>query len=261
MFKPFIELYKHRKIIYTTTLHDLKSKNAGSILGVFWLVLYPIIFLGMYAFVYLMVFKIRLHIMSPIEYVLLIFCGLIPFLSFSEALGRGVNAVTSNSNLIKNTLFPIEFVPVNIVLSSQVLLLVGFSLLFVVMIYLHKIGWSYLFLPYIIILQILFTIGIVWFISAINVFFKDLGQIISIIILMLMMISPIAYTEDMIPESLRIVLYINPLYYMIILYQKIFMFDTIDYKLLFVFSIISLVHFIGGYYFFTKLKGVFNDYI
>jgi len=78
---------------------------------------------------------------------------------------------------------------------------------------------------------------------------------------MLMMISPIAYTEDMIPEGMRAILYINPLYYMIMLYQKIFMFNELDIKLLGIFSILSLLHFIGGYYFFTKLKGVFNDYI
>jgi lipopolysaccharide transport system permease protein len=261
LLKPFIELFKYRKIIYSTTLYDLKSKNAGSMLGYVWLILYPILFLGMYAFVYLMVFKIRLHIMSPYEYVLLIFCGLIPFLSFAESLSRGVGVVTSNSNLIKNTLFPIEFIPVSIVLSSQVLLIVGFSLLSVIMIYLGKFGLNYLYLPYIFLLQLLFTIGLVWFLSAINVFFKDLGQIIGIVILMLMMISPIAYTEDMIPESMRAVLYINPLYYMIILYQKVFMFNEIDFKLLFIFSVLSLLHFIGGYYFFIKLKGVFNDYI
>jgi len=261
LLKPFIELFKHRMIIYSTTLHDLKSKNAGSILGYIWLFLYPILFLGMYAFVYLMVFKIRLNIMSPYEYVLLIFCGLIPFLSFAESLSRGVGAVTSNSNLIKNTLFPIEFVPVNIVLSSQLLLVIGFSILTVIMIYMDKIGWNYLFLFYIFFLQLLFTIGLVWILSAVNVFFKDLGQIIGIVVLMLMMISPIAYTEDMIPESMRAFLYFNPLYYMIILYQKIFMYNQIDYKLLSIFTVLSFVHFIGGYYFFTRLKGVFNDYI
>lgn len=261
MIKPFVEIFKHKKIIYSTTLHDLKSKNAGSIFGVVWLFLYPILFLAMYAFVYLMIFKIRLDVMSPYEYVMLIFCGLIPFLSFAEALGRGVNSVTSNSNLIKNTLFPIEFAPVNVVLSSQVLLFVGFIMLFIVMIFFDKVGIAYIYLPLIVILQVMFTIGLVWILSTLNVFFRDLGQIIGLVILMLMMISPIAYTEDMIPEGMRGILYINPLYYMIMLYQKIFMFNELDIKLLGIFSILSLLHFIIGYYFFTKLKGVFNDYI
>jgi lipopolysaccharide transport system permease protein len=259
--KPFLEIFKYRKIIYSTTLYDIKTKYAGSVLGYIWLFLYPILFLGMYAFVYLMIFKIRLHMLSPYEYVLLIFCGLIPFLSFAESLSRGIQAVTSNSNLIKNTLFPIEFIPVSIVLSSQTLCVVGFSLLTIIMTFLGKVGIAYFFILPIFILQILFTIGTVWIISAINVFFKDLSQIINVIVLILMMISPIAYTEDMIPENLRSFLYLNPLYYMIILYQKIFMFNKIDLKLFSIFTVLSLIQFIGGYYFFIKLKGVFNDYI
>ncbi len=215
----------------------------------------------MYAVVYIMIFKVRLQVLSPYEYVLLIFCGLIPFLSFAEALGRGVGAVTSNANLIKNTLFPIEFISVNIVLSSMIILVVGFTALSFILLYLDKLGWNYWFLFIVMLEQILFTIGLVWILSAVNVFFKDLGQITSIIILMLMMISPIAYTEDMIPEALRMILYFNPLYYLIMLYQKILIFDTLDLKLFGIFTILSLLHFICGYYFFTKLKGVFSDYV
>ena len=134
-------------------------------------------------------------------------------------------------------------------------------MLFIVMIFFDKVGIAYIYLPLIVTLQVMFTIGLVWILSTLNVFFRDLGQIIGLVILMLMMISPIAYTEDMIPEGMRAILYINPLYYMIMLYQKIFMFNELDVELLGIFSILSLLHFIGGYYFFTKLKGVFNDYI
>lgn len=259
--KPFIEIYNHRKTIWSTTLYDIKTKNAGSALGYVWLVLYPILFLGMYALVYLMIFKIRLQMLSPYEYVLLIFCGLIPFLSFSESLSRGVTAVTANTNLIKNTLFPIEFIPINIVISSQVILFVGFFILSIILLFLGKLGWNYWFLFIVIVEQMLFMIGLVWIVSAINVFFKDFGQIISVVILMLMMISPIAYTEDMIPEGLRMILYFNPLYYLIMLYQKILMFNTLDLKLFSIFTILSILHFVLGYHFFTKIKGVFSDYV
>lgn len=261
MLEPFLAILTHHKIIWSTTLHDIKTKNAGSTLGYAWLFLYPLLFLGMYAIVYLMIFKVRLHVLSPYEYILLIFCGLIPFLSFAEALSRGVGAVTSNANLIKNTLFPIEFIPINIVLSSLIILVVGFGILSLITLFLGKLGWNYWFVFLILIEQMLFTIGLVWILSALNVFFRDLGQIISVVILMLMMISPIAYTEDMIPEGLRVILYFNPLYYMIMLYQKILMFNILDLKLLAIFTIVSLIHFIAGYYLFTRLKGVFSDYV
>ncbi len=261
MFKPFIEIYKNKNIIWSTTVHDIKTKYAGSILGYIWLVLYPLLFLGLYAVIYLMVYKIKLKMLSPYEYVLLIFCGLIPFLNFADSLGRGITAVTANANLIKNTLFPIEFIPINIVISSQIVQLVGFFILSIILLSLRKLGWTYFYLFPVWIEQILFTIGIVWFLSAINVFFRDLGQVISIIILMLMMISPIAYTEKMIPGKLRSTLYFNPLYYLILLYQKILLFNTIDIKLFIIFSIFSLLHFILGYHFFIRVKGVFSDYV
>jgi len=251
----------YRNIIITTTLNDIKTKYAGSILGYFWLLFFPVLFLSMYAFVYIMIFKVRLNMLSPYEYVLVIFSGLIPFLSFSESLGRGVQAVTANANLIKNTLFPIELIPIQITLSSQVLQLVGFLGITVILLLLNKLDITIFLLPIVWILQIIFTIGILWILSALNVFFRDISNIIPIIVLMLMMISPIAYTEDMIPENLRVILHLNPLYYLIILYQKILIFGQFDTKLFFSFLLIAIFHYFIGYYIFTRLKDVFSDYV
>ncbi len=261
IFRPFLEIYRYRKIIWSTTVYDVKTKYIGSTLGYLWAVLYPLLFLGLYAVVYLTIYKIRLKALSPCEYVLLIFCGLVPFLSFADALSRGVFCVTANSNLIKNTLFPIEFLPINIVISSQIMQVIGFLILTIVLMFFKRIGYNYFFLFLIWLEQILFTVGLVWFLSAINVFLKDMGQLISVLILMLMMISPISYTEEMIPTHLRIILYINPLYYLIMLYQKILLFNEIEIRLLIIFSIISLSCFISGYYFFLRLKIIFSDYV
>jgi len=261
MLKPFLEIYRHGNIIWATTLYDIKTKYAGSVLGYIWLFLYPVLFLTIYAVTYIMVFKVRLHMLSPYEYVLLIFCGLIPFLGFSEAVGRGTVTVTSNTDLIKNTLFPIELMPVNIVLSSMTVPTVGFLLILPILLYFNKLGCSSLFLPVVMFEQVIFTVGLVWILAALNVFFRDFGQVISIVLLMLMIISPIAYTEEMVPAALRTFLYLNPLYYMVILYQKLLMFNTLDEKLFSIFTIISFGHFVLGYHFFTRLKGVFSDHV
>ena len=256
--KPF----KHRNIIIVTTFNDIKARYAGSFLGSLWLFLAPVIFLSLYALIYIFIYRIKLKILSPCEYIFFIFSGLIPFLSFSEAIGRGTQAVTANSNLVKNTLFPIELIPIQFTLCAQSLQFVGFILLIVVSLIFNKLTViTVLFLPLLWILQILFTIGVVWLLSALNVFFRDISNIISIMILMLMMISPISYTENMIPGALKLVLYINPLYYMIILYQKIFIFGKLDVLFLIVFSIISLCFYFFGYYVFITLKDVFSDYV
>ena len=97
-----------------TTWNEIKTRYAGSVLGLAWLVLYPLLFLGVYSlFIYILV-GVRQGAQgfsAASEQVLLIFCGLIPFFGFAEALSGGVVSVTSNASLLKNTLFPIELAP------------------------------------------------------------------------------------------------------------------------------------------------------
>lgn len=258
--KPFFLLYHFRKILYHTTLADIKGRFIGSILGPVWLILYPLLFLGAYALVYLYIFQIRLPDMSAAEYVAVIFCGLVPFLAFAEALGLGVFSVVSNSHLVKNTLFPIELIPVKASLIPQTSQLMGMVLLLLGVSVLGKITPFVLIGLAIWVFQILFTIGIVWIISSLAVFVRDLNQIVSVGTLILMLVSPIAYTIDMVPEGLVTILQFNPLYYLIIPYQDAFVFGKMpDILLLSIFISLSLITFIGGYALFIRLKGVFAD--
>src|SRR5687768_14032083 len=105
--RPFALIYAHRRMLAATTCNDVKARFAGSVIGPAWVVLYPTLLLGAYAMVYVFIFKVRLGVMNPAEYVALIFCGLVPFIGFSEALGNGVSSVTGNASLVRNTLFPI----------------------------------------------------------------------------------------------------------------------------------------------------------
>lgn len=230
-------------------------------LGLFWLVLYPLLFLGVYAVIYIFVFKVRLQILNPYEYVLLIFCGLIPFLSFAEALATGTQSVVTNSQIIKNTLFPIDLMPVRDVFVSQAVQVIGLISLFIISFVLHRLGFLSIFVIVVWFFQILFTIGLIWILSSINVFVRDLGYLIAIVNLILMMISPIAYTEDMVPHTLRIILRFNPLYYLIMLYQKLILFNELDITKLAVFAVVSIVTYMAGYHIFSKLKILFADQV
>ena len=154
---------------------------------------------------------------------LLIFCGLIPFLGFSDALSAGVGSVTQNANLIKNTLFPIDLVPVKAVLVSQCTQLVGTGLLLMTIALLGKLTWWTLLLPLAWAGQVLFSVGLLWILSSLNVYFRDLQNMVSVAILFLMMTSPIAYTADMVPAAMRPFLKLNPLYYLITSYQDCLM--------------------------------------
>lgn len=228
-------------------------------LGIAWVILYPIVFLGMYSLIYIFVFKVRFGLFNTNEYVAVIFCGLIPFLGFCEGLSMGIPSVVTNASLIKNTLFPIELIPVKAVLIGQFTQVVGMALLLLVAGLLGKVTIYWGLLPVIWCFQMIMTVGIVWFFSALNVFLRDIQTMIGPVILMLMMVSPIAYTADMVPPELRHFLAINPLYYIIISYQDSLMLGQFPRgSILLWLGLLSLFCFGGGYWFFSRLKGVFS---
>ena len=261
MINAFKLIHHHRQILKAISINEIRSKYIGTTLGLAWCFIYPLLFLGLYAVVYTLILKVRVANMSTVDYVLLIFSGLIPFLGFSEALSTGVSSVVANRGLIKNTLFPIELIPVKAVLSSSTTMLVGLCLLLPILWFKHGFLASQLLLPVIIFLQLIFSCGLIWLLSALNVFFRDLGQIIAVVILFLMLISPIGYTIDMIPTQLMSLMYPNPLYYLIMLYRECLISGNIPIHLSIIFTIIALVFFVVGYYVFSRLKMVFADYV
>lgn len=255
-------MFAHRKMLANITVDDIRQRYAGSMLGGLWILLNPLLFLSAYFLVYISIFKIRLEGISTFDYVLIIFSGLIPWFGFAESVGLSVNTVTSNSSLIKNTLFPIELFPLKVVLSSMITQLVGLVLLLIVLAIRNQLGWYILFLPIVLILQILFTTGIAWMLASLNVFFRDLGQIIQVILILLMLVSPIAYTTSMLTEDLLFFMKFNPMYYMIGLYRDIIIYNRLpELGVVLTFVILSFLFFFIGYFIFTRLKVVFADYV
>src|SRR5579864_9499108 len=93
-------LWKHRRVLATTSWNDVRGRYRGTAIGLGWSVIYPIAFLGLYSIVYILIYRVRLPNYSSLEYVLMIFSGLIPFLGFSEALSTGVGSVVASRSLI-----------------------------------------------------------------------------------------------------------------------------------------------------------------
>lgn len=256
---PFRLVWQHWNILWQTTLNDIKLRYSGSLFGLFWLLFQPLLFLGAYAMVYLFVFKVRFALFSADEYVVVIFCGLIPFLGFAEVLGVGTMAITSNVSLIKNTLFPIDLIPIKALLVSQTTQFVGMLLLLGAVVTVGHISVYAFWLPLLWFLQLMFMMGVVWLLSSLNVYMKDLQYIIGTLVLFLMMVSPIAYTVEMVPENLRHLLWYNPLSHMIISYQQILMQGSPPGWHFWCFAAIAVVAFYAGYFVFSRLKKVFID--
>ncbi len=255
---PYLLAIRYRHVLWKTTFTEIKSKYAGSALGLAWAAVLPIVFLVVYAGVFIFIYNVKFQLFSTNEYVLLIFCGLIPFLGFSESINFGTASVVANSSLIKNTLFPPEVLVVKNVIASQVTQGIGFLLLFMGAALIGTLSWWALFAIPLWILQILFTLGLVWFLSSLTVFVRDTQYMVNIAILLLMMASPIAYTSDMIPPRLQPVMKINPLYFFIESYRDVIIHHR-QPRFLIEICLLSFGSLHLGHWFFNKLKKVFAE--
>ncbi len=199
----------------------MAGRYAGSILGVGWALVAPLAILAIYAVVYLYIFSVRPTQMTPLQYVLYMFSGLVPFLMMGESLNGGVSSVVTNKSVLNNTVFPIDLAPVKPVLISQAVSLVGFSTIVFFAAATKQLSWTVVMLPLVWALQVLFLIGVNWILSMIHVIFRDLQYVIGILLMIMLIASPIAYTPDMVPGSLRPLILLNPFAYFVIAYQQV----------------------------------------
>lgn len=252
----------HRKLLWKVTLNDLKAQYAGSIFGLGWALLTPLFLLAIYTIVYLVIFQVRAPKLTQLQYVMYIFSGLVPFLMTSEALSRGVGSVIANKAIWSNTVFPVDLAPVNAVLMSQTPMIVGFSVILATLLFTGTISWAILLLPVIWGLHLFLLIGLTWILSLINLVLRDIQNMIGLIIMALMILSPIAYTPEMVPAKLKILLVINPFAYYVIAYQSIVVLGKLPVwwnGLILVFMSIG-VFLIGGH-FFARAKSALIDYV
>jgi lipopolysaccharide transport system permease protein len=209
------DIVRCRRILYTLTTLECKQKYAGSILGTLWYPLYSLLLLGSYCFIYLVVFHVRYREFGTYGFVLFVFSGLIPYLGFSESVTSNLHSVRSNLTILRNSVFPIELVPVKHVLAAFVPLLCSLAVLIAMIVPTEHAGSHFLYLPIPLLCLLFVSLTVAWIVSGVAVILPDLAQIVNIGLLLLMFISPIGYTVDMIPPSARPLVYLNPMTYLI----------------------------------------------
>jgi lipopolysaccharide transport system permease protein len=255
-------LYTHRKLLWRVTRNELSARYAGSLLGIGWVVLSPLLVLGIYWVIYVNIFRIRVPGLSPFEYVLYIFSGLVPYLMTAEALSVGVSSVVANKSVLSNTVFPIDLAPAKAVLSSQGTMIVGLMVVVLGTIATQGLSWKIVFLPIVWGLHLMALFGITWILSLLNLVFRDLQNLINAIMMMLLVLSPIAYTPEMVPPILRIILIVNPFAYLVIAYQKTLVLGKLPSATEAVFLVIvSSGLFCFGSWFFFRAKRSLIDYV
>ncbi len=265
------DFFHYRNLIATLVKREIKGRYLHSAFGGVWAVLNPLVMLAVYTFVFSGILRTPLPAQalasdtagSQFVFALYLFCGMVPWMSFAEGLNRSTSIVMENSNLIKKVAFPSEILPIYVVLYTVVNEAIGLGLLLVAsLLFLHRISMFIWLYPLLLLLKIVFTFGIAYLFSGFNVFVRDFGHVIGLILTLWMFLTPIFYFRDTIPEELRWLLGFNPMYHLINAYRDVFLNDRMP-------SLIGLGIFLGfavgifaaGYLFFMGSKHKFADEI
>jgi lipopolysaccharide transport system permease protein len=251
----------YRQILIATTKVEISKRYAGSALGLIWVGLYPLLLLSVYLFVYLVVFKMRFPGYSEMDYVLYVFTGLVPYIGLSEAIQAGTHSIKQNIHLVKNVMLPIEIIPVRAVaaaLMGQVVLLALVAGLAAMN---GTLSSFIIILPVVLALQFLFLIGIVFVLSSVALVVQDIAHFVNLAIMLMMFLSPIGFRADMLPKSYEILVWGNPISYLLDAYRSVLLSNhPVSVSTLAMYAGISIGFFVLGATFFQRFKGVLVDY-
>lgn len=261
-------VYESRKLIARLSVNDFKTKFAGSYLGIIWAFVQPVITILVYWFVFEKGMKpaaIRDAAGTEVPYVLWLIAGMVPWFFFSDALSGGTRALLDYSYLVKKVVFKIDILPIVKIVSAVFVHL--FFLAFAVLLY-----TLYGYYPDVYTLQVLYysiclfvlVMGISYLTSAVVVFFRDLNQVINIVLQVGVWVTPIMWNIDTMDISpvLKNLLKLNPLYYIVQGYRDAFIGKVAFFerwKLTIYFWVVTIVFVVLGTHVFKKLRMHFAD--
>lgn len=249
-------LYNYRELLKSNVKKEIRGKYKGSFLGIIWSFLNPLLQVAVYAIVFPYIMRIKTD--NYLQYLII---GIIPWTFFINVINQGMITVRINAGIIKKVYFPREILPISVAVSGLINFFISCVIILVFCIFGGiGISWHLVLLPLISILQFIFTLGIVFALSAINIYIKDTEYIIQFLINMLFYATPILYPTTLFPESLRWILYLNPMTEIIESYRNIFMYHQLPGANSIIYLIcISILLFIIGLLIFRKLEKGFAE--
>ncbi|MFH1191646.1 MAG: ABC transporter permease [Candidatus Omnitrophota bacterium] len=251
-------LFLNRGILWNIALKELKAKYTGSILGIWWAIVTPFLIMGVITFVFTKIMKVDI-----VNFPLFCLAGILPWFFFSVSLTESASSLLRNAQLLKQFTFPPEFIPISSVLANFINFIFGLICMIpIFLIFKIKILSFLFFLTIPLILQLLFTLGMAFFLSCINVFFRDLTQLLGVVLMLWFWVTPVFYSVDMVPESYRWICTLNPMATFTTMYRNI-LFEARIPKLgeVSIALIISVMVFILGYTVFSKYESSFTKRI
>lgn len=255
------KLITYRVAILSLAVRSFQSRFVGTGGGVIWSIMNPLTTV----FIYWMVFSLGLKLKGPdgIPFVVYFMTAFLPWCFFTDALATATNVIVGNRHLVKKMVFPTETLPLVEILASTIghLALLAFTIGLLLM-YGIVPGWGGLQLVYAYLCAVVLALGLGWLLSAANVFHRDVGQSLNMILNFWFWATPIVWSADMLPDDLRPLLNMNPAYHIVESYRAALLYDRPvwhDLTQLSLFWVMAVVLGLFGAYVFQRLKPEFAD--
>lgn len=258
-------LWQYRKLIAVMTKREVIGRYKGSVMGLAWSFFNPILMLAVYTFVFSEIFQSRWAGQDTGKggYAILLFVGMIVHGLFSECANRSASLIISNGNYVKKVIFPLEILTVVTLGSAlfhtciSLMVLLGAQFLLT-----HQLHLSALFFPLILMPLVIATLGVSWWLAALGVYLRDVGQVIGVLTTVLLFLSPVLYPVAALPEVYQPWLKLNPLTYIIEESRNVLLFGLFpQWESLGVALLIGFVIAAAGFWFFQKTRKGFADVI
>ncbi|AIQ14754.1 ABC transporter permease [Paenibacillus durus] len=262
MLKSSLQSFKkQQKFIIQLSKDDFRRKYAGSYLGIAWAFIQPTISLLIFWFVFQV--GLKSQAVNDVPFILWLSAAMIPWNFFADALQSATNAITETSFLVKKVVFKVQILPLVKIYTSLSIHLFFIVFLFVLFsVYGYYPDLYYIQIPYYIFCMFILLLGLSWITSALVVFLKDVGQVISMILQFGFWLTPIFYSYQTLPVKYDFLIKLNPLYYITEGYRGIFIYKFWFWErpdLTLYYWIVSLSVLIVGYLLFRRLRPHFAD--
>ena len=260
--KTFASIWSNRELVWEMALRDLKGLNKGAVLGVVWLILGPLIQVGAYVIIVSFVFQARSggRETGHFDYVLYVLSGMVPWQVITKSIQESPSLIRERMELVKQVIYPIETLPMTSLISSSVGALVSFVVFLALSAVSGKITWTYILLPVPLGLLVALVLGTSWVFSIAGVLLKDLREVVTVILGLMVYVSPVVIEESMVnPQLWQLILW-NPLAHVVICFRDVLVGDFHGTSWL-VFAVLSGVSCLLGGWVVTRAKILINEYI
>lgn len=257
-------LWLQRDLIWQFTRREVEGRYRGSLLGIFWSFINPLVLLAVYTLVAGLVFKVRWPESQTNglgEFALLLFCGLIAFNVVSECSTRAVGLVLAVPNFVKRVAFPLEVLPLSVLGSALFHAGLGIGVLLAVgVLTTRSLPWSVVLLPLVVLPLVFLCLGLSWLLASLGVYLRDLSYVVPLALQVVFFASPIMYPAQSMPAPFRAVLLLNPLAWVVeSLRRLIFGGTPPDARGLALWTLTTAAFTVFGYAWFMKTKKGFVD--